>query len=38
VRNDVEVIDNAVKVRDDVGQREFLRLIGSVFGYDEQKG
>lgn len=37
VRNDTAVIDNALKVADRVGQREFLRLIAPVFGWDEQK-
>lgn len=37
VRNDVEVIQNAVAVRDAVGEREFLRLIGGVFGYTDDK-
>ena len=36
-RNDAAVVDNAVKVRDDVGPREFLRLISPVYGYDEKK-
>lgn len=37
IRNDTVVIDNALKVADKVGQREFLRLIAPVFGWDEQK-
>lgn len=37
VRNDVDVIANAVAVRDAVGEREFLRLIGTVFGYTDDK-
>jgi hypothetical protein len=37
VRNDAGLIANALQVRDDVGEREFLRLVGPVFGYDEVK-
>lgn len=37
LRNESEAIDNAVKIRDEVGVREFLRLIGRVYGYDEAK-
>jgi hypothetical protein len=37
VRNDTEVIDNAIKVVGQVGQKEFLRLIAPVFDYDEEK-
>jgi hypothetical protein len=37
MRNDAEVISNVVAVRDAVGEREFLRLIGGVFGYDEAR-
>jgi len=35
LRNDNDWVKNAVAVKDDVGEREFLRLIGPVFGYDE---
>lgn len=37
VRNDTVVIDNALKVADRVGQREFLRLVAPVYGWDEGK-
>lgn len=37
VRSDGEVIDNALKVADHVGKREFLRLIAPVYGYDALK-
>lgn len=37
LRNDAVVIDNALKVADRVGQREFLRLIAPVYGWDENK-
>jgi hypothetical protein len=37
VRNDTEVIDNALKVADRVGRKEFLRLIAPVYGWDETK-
>lgn len=36
-RNETEVIDNAMKTRDVVGERETLREIGKVRGYDEAK-
>jgi hypothetical protein len=36
VRNDTEIVDNAIKVREDVGSKEFLRLIAPVYDYDEQ--
>jgi len=35
LRNDTAVIDNALKVADRVGQREFLRMIAPVYGWDE---
>ena len=37
IRNDTAVIDNALKVADKVGQREFLRMIAPVYGWDEDK-
>ncbi|MEQ9027555.1 MAG: phage portal protein [Aggregatilineales bacterium] len=37
MRNDTEVVDNALKVADRVGNKEFLRLIAPVFNYDEQR-
>lgn len=37
IRNDAEVIDNAVKMREIVGDREFMRLVAPVWGYDQQK-
>lgn len=37
IRSDDEVIERALKVVDQVGTREFLRLIAPVFGYDEGK-
>lgn len=37
IRNNREVIDNAVKVREAVGEKEFLRLIAPVYGWDEAK-
>jgi len=36
-RNDSEVIDNALKVRELVGDEETLNLIGKVLGYDQAK-
>lgn len=36
-RNDTEMIDNAMKTRDVVGDEETLREIGKVRGYDEEK-
>lgn len=36
-RSDSEVIDNALKVADRVGDEEFLRLIAPVFDYDDAK-
>lgn len=36
-RNDTESIANAMSVRDVVGDKETLRLIGQVLGYDENK-
>lgn len=37
VRNRGEIIDNALKVREAVGEREFLRLIAQAFDYDPDK-
>lgn len=37
VRNDGDVIDNALKVADRVGDEEFLHLIAQVYGYDADK-
>lgn len=37
VRNDAEVVQNALAVRDAVGDEEFLRLIAPVFGYDDSR-
>lgn len=37
IRNDTAVIDNALKIADRVGKREFLRLISGVFGWDDDK-
>lgn len=37
LRNDAEVIANALAVRDAVGEKEFLRLIAPVFDYDTDK-
>lgn len=37
MRNDSEVIDNALKVADRVGNKEFLRLAAPVFGWDEDR-
>lgn len=36
-RNDTEIIDNALKVADKVGEMQFLRLIAPVYGWDEAK-
>lgn len=36
-RNESEVIKNAMLTRDVVGERETMRVIGSVRGYDEKK-
>lgn len=36
-RSDTEVIDNALKVADRVGEEEFLRLIAPVFEWNEDK-
>jgi len=35
IRNDGEVVDNALKVKDAVSDETFLRLIGPVFGFDD---
>lgn len=37
IRNDAEVIKNAKEMRETVGDREFLRLVAPVWGYDQQK-
>lgn len=37
LRTDTEVIDNAIKVKDLVGEEETLRLIAPVYNYDEAK-
>jgi hypothetical protein len=37
VRNRTEIIDNAIKVREAVGEREFLRLIAGAYDYDPAK-
>lgn len=37
IRNDTAIIENAIKVKDVVGDREFLRQIGKVYDYDEAK-
>jgi hypothetical protein len=37
IRNDAEVITNAVKMAAIVGEREFLRLVAPVWGYDSAK-
>lgn len=37
LRDDSVVITNALAVADRVGEREFLRLIAPVFGYDDAK-
>lgn len=37
IRNDAEVISNAVKMRELVGDKEVLRLVAPVWGYDSQK-
>lgn len=35
VRNDTEVVDNAMKVRDEVGHQKFLEIVAPVFDLDE---
>lgn len=37
IRNNTEIVDNAVKIRDQVDERTFLQLIAPVFGFDEAK-
>lgn len=37
IRNDTATIDNAIKVRGEVGHHEFLRMIAPVYGWDEAK-
>lgn len=37
IRNERDIIANAKEVRDDVGEREFLRLVAPVFGWDNEK-
>lgn len=37
IRNRTEIIDNALKVRESVGEKEFLRLIAPAYGYDPDK-
>lgn len=37
IRNDAEVIDNALKLEKIVGIEEVLRMIAPIFGYDEKK-
>jgi hypothetical protein len=37
IRNDGEIINNALAVRDVVGDEEVLNLIAQVFDYDEKK-
>lgn len=37
LRNEAQTIANAKQVMDVVGEREFLRLVSSVFGWDETK-
>lgn len=37
IRNDGDIINNALAVRDAVGEAEFLRLISQVFDYDDGK-
>jgi hypothetical protein len=36
IRNDAEVIANALAVRDAIGDEAFLKLIAPVFGWDNQ--
>lgn len=37
IRNDKVTIENAMLVSDKIGDKEFLRLIAPVYGYDEAK-
>jgi len=37
LRNDTEIVDNVVKVADRIGERETLRLLAPVFGWDAEK-
>jgi hypothetical protein len=37
VRNDTEVIDNALKVKDTIPYEEYLRIIAPVYKWDEAK-
>lgn len=37
LRNDTEIIDNALKVADRIPPREFLAQIGTVYGWDSSK-
>lgn len=37
IRDDAKVIDNAIKVVDQVDERTFLQLVAPVFGWDTEK-
>lgn len=37
LRNDTEVVQNALAIRDQVSEAEFLRLVSDVFAWDEKK-
>jgi hypothetical protein len=37
VRNDTEVVDNAMKIADRIDEETFLELIAAVFGFDAAK-
>lgn len=37
MRNDLEVLQMAQGVREDVGTKEFLRILAPILGYDESK-
>lgn len=37
IRNDQITIDNALKLKDAIGDREFLRIVAPIYGWDESK-
>jgi hypothetical protein len=36
-RSDAQVVENALKLQPFVSEREFLRMVSSVYGWDEAK-
>ena len=37
IRNDTEIVDNALKIADKLPLDEFFRLVAPVFGWNEEK-